>query len=166
MIPRSIRRKALFVLVALLTAMIVPVRAQDGGPMTPPASTKFPTPPKASKPEPPSIPPEEIIRRFAAKEDEMLHALMGYSFQRSVRLEEIGPDNKPTGQLEIVTQQMFTPDGRLVEKPVRRQPSTLHVLDIERGTRIFSPPRRYFRLRPHSLRSMKSRLAGSSLSTN
>lgn len=133
MIPRSIRRKALFVLVALLTAMIVPVRAQDGGPMTPPASTKFPTPPKASKPEPPSIPPEEIIRRFAAKEDEMLHALMGYSFQRSVRLEEIGPDNKPTGQLEIVTQQMFTPDGRLVEKPVRRQPSTLHVLDIERG---------------------------------
>jgi hypothetical protein len=101
--------------------------------MPPPASTKFPTPPPAAKPEPPSLPPAEIIRRFAAKEDEMLHALMGYSFQRSVRLEELGADNKPAGQLEIVTQQMFTPDGRLTEKPVRRQPSTLHALDIERG---------------------------------
>jgi len=130
---RSIQWPALCALVISLAAMMHPARAQDGGPMAPPASTRFPTPPKASKPEPPSIPPEEIVRRFAAKEDEMLHALMGYSFQKTVRLEEMGADNKPSGQLEIVTQEMFTPDGRLAEKPVRRQPSTLHALDIQRG---------------------------------
>jgi hypothetical protein len=131
--PRSIQWAALCALVIPLAAMTAPARAQDGGPMSPPASTRFPTPPKASKPEPPSIPPEEIVRRFAAKEDEMLHALMGYTWEQSVRLEEMGPDNKPSGQLEIVTQQMFTADGRLAEKPVRRQPSTLHGLDIQRG---------------------------------
>jgi len=126
-------------LVALRTfamgLLLVPIfaRAQDAGPMAPPESARFPAPPKASKPEPPPIPPEEIIRRFAAKEDEMLHALLGYSFQRIVRLEELGEDNKPTGQLEIVTQEMFAPDGRLTEKEVRRPPSTLHALDIQRG---------------------------------
>jgi hypothetical protein len=107
--------------------------AQDGGPMRPPAGTKLPPPLPASKPEPPPIPPEEIIRRFAAKEDEMVRAIIGYSFQKSVRLDEIGPDNKSTGQIEIVTQQMIGPDGKLREKPVRRAASTLHYLQLERG---------------------------------
>jgi hypothetical protein len=143
---RSIQRAALCACVMSLAAVMVPARAQDDGPMAPPASTRFPTPPKAAKPEPPSIPPEEIIRRFAAKEDEMQHVLMGYSFQKSVRLEEIGPDNKPSGQLEIITQQMFTPDGRLAEKPVRRQPSTLHALDIQRGDSELLAPTPLFAL--------------------
>src|SRR5579862_1575865 len=95
-------------------------RAQDGGPMRPPAGAKLPPPLPANKPEPPPIPPEEIIRRFAAKEDEMVRAITAYSFQKSVRLDEIGPDNKSTGQVEIVTQQIIGPDGKLYEKPVRR----------------------------------------------
>ncbi len=87
----------------------------------------------ANKPEPPPVPPEEIIRRFAAKEDEMLRASQGYGFQKSVRLEEIGPDNKASGQMEIVTQQFVGPDGRRYEKPVRRTASTLQHLQVERG---------------------------------
>ena len=101
--------------------------------MQPPESTKFPAPPPPSKPEPPTLPPDEIIRRFAAKEDEMLRAIMGYTFQKDVRLQEIGPDNKPTGQLEIVTQLRITPEGKFIEKPVSRQPSTLHYVDLQRG---------------------------------
>lgn len=107
--------------------------AQDKGPMEPPASTRFPKPPAPVKPEPPSIPPEEIIRRFAAKEDDLVRAITGYTFQKSVHVEELGPDGKPTGQLEIVTQEIITPDGKLLEKPVRRTASTLHSVDIERG---------------------------------
>ncbi len=109
------------------------LRAQDPGPMEPPTSTRFPAPPAPAKPEPPSVPPEEIIRRFAAKEDEMVRAITGYTFQKSVRIEEIGSDGKPSGQLEIVTQEIITPDGKLMEKPVRRTASTLHSVDIERG---------------------------------
>ncbi len=129
----SIPSAATCALAMLLAAGAVPARAQVAGPMSPPASEKFPTPPAPAKPEPPSIPPEEIIRRFAAKEDEMVRAFVDYAFQKSVRVEEIGPDNRPTGQLEIVTQQMIAPDGRRYEKPVHRSASTLHYLDIQRG---------------------------------
>ena len=107
--------------------------AQDGGPMTPPAGTKLPAPLPPNKPETPSVPPEEIIRRFAAKEDEMVRAIIGYSFQKSVRLEEIGSDGKPAGQMEVVTQQTIDSDGKLREKPVRRAASTLHYVQLERG---------------------------------
>jgi hypothetical protein len=135
MIPRSIRLTVFCAMALLLAGMPDAMRAQDTGPgpMQPPESTKFPTPPPPAKPVPPAIPADEIIRRFAAKEDEMVRAILGYSWQKSVRIEEIGPGNKPTGQLEIITRQWISPDGKLVEKPVRRSASTFHYLDIERG---------------------------------
>lgn len=131
--PRSIQLAVFCAMALFLATMPDAGRAQDAGPMQPPASTKFPAPPPPVKPEPPPIPLEEIIRRFAANEDAMVRAILGYSFQKSVRIEEIGPDNKPTGQLEIITQQRISPDGKLYEKPLRRPPATLHYLDIERG---------------------------------
>lgn len=124
-----------FMTAALLLAAgaIFSLRAQIAGPMAPPASDRLPAPLPPAKPEAPPIPPDEIIRRFAAREDEMVRAITGYTFQKSVRLEQIGPDGKPSGQLEIVTQQIFTPDGKILEKPVRRSASTLHAVDLERG---------------------------------
>jgi hypothetical protein len=133
MIQRSNALAACCALALVLAAAPASLRAQAAGPMQPPESTKFPAPPPPSKPEPPTLPPDEIIRRFAAKEDEMLRAIMGYTFQKDVRLQEIGPDNKPTGQLEIVTQLRITPEGKFIEKPVSRQPSTLHYVDLQRG---------------------------------
>jgi len=123
----------LFALAALLLAAPAALRAQATGPMQPPASARFPTPPPPAKPDTPALAPEEIIRRFAAKEDEMIRAIRGYTFQRSVRVEEIGPGNKPTGQMEVVTEQRISPEGKLYEKPVIRQPSTLQYLDLQRG---------------------------------
>jgi hypothetical protein len=84
--------------------------------------------------------PAEMIRRIAAKEDEMARAFVGYIFQKSVRVEEIGPDNKPSGQVEIVAQQSFGPDGKLSEKPVRRTKSTLVHLDLQRGDAALTVP--------------------------
>ena len=133
MIQRSNIRAAGCVLVFILAAASASLHAQAAGPMQPPESSKFPAPPPSSKPEPPALPPDEIIRRFAAKEDEMVRAIKGYTFQRDVRVQEIGPDNKPSGQIEVVTQLRFTADGKLYEKPVSRPPSTLHYLDLQRG---------------------------------
>src|SRR4029077_12864700 len=133
MIQRLNLSVAYCALVLIFAAFPASLRAQDAGPMQPPESTKFPAPPPAGKPEPPTLPPDEIIRRFAAKEDDMHRAIMGYTFQKDVRLQEIGPDNKPAGQLEIVTQMRIAPDGKMYEKPVSRQPSTLHFLDLQRG---------------------------------
>jgi len=133
MIQRSNLLAACCALALFLAAAPATLRAQGAGPMQPPESTKFPAPPPPSKPEPPALPPDEIIRRFAAKEDEMVRAIKDYTFQKNVRIQEIGPDSKSTGQLEIVTQLRFTPDGKMYEKPVSRQPSTLHNLDLQRG---------------------------------
>jgi hypothetical protein len=133
MMMRSNFLPALCVLAMLVAAAPVALRAQAAGPMQPPDSTKFPKPPAPSKPETPALPPEEIIRRFAAKEDEMIRAIRGYTFQKSIRVEEMGPGNKPAGQLEVVTQQRISPEGKLFEKPVSRQQSTLQHLDLQRG---------------------------------
>jgi hypothetical protein len=130
---RAIHTAGFCAIVAILSAGASGLRAQDAGPMEPPASTRFPAPPPAAKVEPPSLPPEEIIRRFAAKEDEMARAITDYTFQRSVRIEEVGENGKAAGQLEIVTQQILTPDGKTLEKPVRRTPSTLKSVDLQRG---------------------------------
>ena len=116
-----------------LAAAPASLRAQAAGPMQPPDSKKLPTLAPPEKPDAPSLPPEEIIRRFAAKEDEMARAIRGYTFQKEVRVQEIGPDGKAAGQLAIITQQRITADGKLMEKPVSRQASTLHYLDLQRG---------------------------------
>jgi hypothetical protein len=131
-----ISRTAGFCSIALLllcSAILAP--AQDSGPMRPPrpADTPFPAPAASSKPEAPPMAPAEMIRRIAAKEDEMARAFVGYTLQKSIRIEEIGPDNKPSGQMEVVLHQSFGPDGKLSEKPVRRSKSTLAHLDLQRG---------------------------------
>jgi hypothetical protein len=133
MIQKPYLIAAFCALALVLYAVPVPLHAQAAGPMQPPESTKFPAPPPPAKPEAPTLPPDEIIRRFTAKEDEMVSAIKGYTFQKDVRIQEIGPDNRPSGQLEIVTQVKPSPDGKLYEKPVGRQPSTLHSLDLQRG---------------------------------
>lgn len=103
------------------------------GPMKPPPppgpSVRIPT--KPEKPEPLPMLPDEMIKRFAAKEDEFARARDSYMFLKSVRLEEIGDDGKPAGQAEIVTQPVTGSDGQHYERVVRQASSTLHVLRFE-----------------------------------
>ena len=117
----------------VLVAAPCPLGAQDPGPMTPPESTKLPVALPPSKPEPPPLPPDEIIRRFASKEDEMVRAIKGYTFKKEIRVQEIGPDRKAAGQYDVVMQTRIAPDGKMYEKMLSKQPSTLHYLDLQRG---------------------------------
>jgi hypothetical protein len=133
MIQKSNCVAALGVFALVLAATPGPLGAQGAGPMKSPEPDKLPPPMRSSKPEPPTLPPDEIIRRFAAKEDEMARAIKGYTFQRDVRVQEIGPDRKPTGQYNIVSQLRIAPDGKMFEKTLSRQPSTLQHLDLQRG---------------------------------
>jgi len=81
-------------------------------------------------PAPPSIPPEEIIKRFSQKEDQYIVARAGYSYKKTVRLEEFGPDGKPSGQLSLVIEAKPGPDGKIYEKTVERPQSSLHYLEM------------------------------------
>jgi hypothetical protein len=124
--------RAAFLLCAFVFSLAAShLLAAQQGPLTPPPEHDIhrvgtePVPPA-----PPSMPPEEIIKRFSQKEDEYFAARAGYSYKKTVRLEEFGPDGKPSGQLSLVVEAKPGPDGKLYEKTVERPQSTLRYLEM------------------------------------
>ena len=101
------------------------------GPLTPPPEHEVRRIGTEPVPEaPPSIPPEEIIRRFSQKEDEYIVARLRYSYRKTVRIEEFGIDGKPAGHLLLVVEPKLTSDGKVYEKTVERPQSTLQYLEM------------------------------------
>jgi hypothetical protein len=104
------------------------LRAQEGpqGPMEAPAEhhvSRIGTEPEP--PAPPSLPVEEIIRRFSQKEDEYLKSRPNYGFRKSVRIQEFGPDGGAIGEFLRVTEYQKLADGRVAMKAVEKSQSTL-----------------------------------------
>src|SRR5215510_10838955 len=63
--------------------------------------------------------PDEIIRKFAAKELEFQQARNNYTYRQSVKMEELDPSGNPTGgKWELVEDIIFTPDGKRIPKVV------------------------------------------------
>jgi hypothetical protein len=69
--------------------------------------------------------PEEIIKKFAAKEAEFLKAREQYTYRQTVRIQELTPSGNPMGKHEMVSDIIFTPDGKRTERVVRAPVSTL-----------------------------------------
>jgi hypothetical protein len=63
----------------------------------------------------PSIPPDQIIQKFAAKEAIFRQAMDQYTYTRSVIIETIGDDNKPTGAYQEVTDISYDGKGAKLE---------------------------------------------------
>jgi hypothetical protein len=90
---------------------------------------------------PPAIAPEEIIRRFAAKESEFQQALNHYTYRRVVKVETLDDDNKSEGEYYQVDDVIFDSTGKRTEKVVYAPENTLqHIMmspsdfqDIQRG---------------------------------
>ncbi|MGB8476512.1 MAG: hypothetical protein WCE61_20720 [Candidatus Acidiferrum sp.] len=131
-VPSNIVLRSAFLFGALILGSAA-CHAQDAqqGPLTPPPDHKVrrigtePTPPA-----PPSMPPEEIIKRFSEKEDEYVAARAGYTYKKTIRLEEFGPDGKLSGELTLVIEGKPGPDGQIYERTVERPQSTLHFLEM------------------------------------
>ncbi|HWW17381.1 MAG TPA: hypothetical protein VNY81_02075 [Candidatus Saccharimonadales bacterium] len=129
------RSLALFVAVFVGVTGVSLARAQDAqGPLTPAPSEehnvrRLGTEPEA--PAPPSLPPEEIIRRFAQKEDEFIAARPNYGSRKTVRIDEFGEDGKPAGQFLLVTETTRAPNGQVISKVVQKPQSTLHYFNLE-----------------------------------
>ena len=73
----------------------------------------------------PPTPPEEIIKKFAAKESEFQNALNHYTYRRTARVQTIDDDNKVDGEYYQVDDVSFDPSGRRTEKTVFAPGSTL-----------------------------------------
>jgi hypothetical protein len=109
-----------FVYFALLSAVWLPAWADDPGkpPVTPAAATVGTT----------AVNPDEIIRKFAAKEKEFSEARENYMYRQTVKIQELDEAGNPGGKYEIVEDIIFSPDGKRTEKVVRAPVSTLQNL--------------------------------------
>jgi hypothetical protein len=97
----------------LLAALAVPFLAISGaaaqenpaGPQAPPPEHKMERVIGAAQPEaPPSLPPAQIITAFSKKEDLYQAERPLYSYRRTVRIQEFGPDGKPGGEYNATYQ--------------------------------------------------------------
>jgi hypothetical protein len=103
--------------------------AQDApqGPIAPPPDhhvvrlSSEPEPPA-----PPSLPESEIIKRFSQKEDEYLVTRTHFTYKKTIRIEEFGPDGKPSGEYVLVLEPARDADGKFYEKVAQRPESTMH----------------------------------------
>lgn len=73
----------------------------------------------------PSIPVEEIIPKFAAKEAEFARARDNYTYHQTVRVQEVDDDGAGRGRYEMVSDIIFTPEGKRIERVVFAPVSTL-----------------------------------------
>lgn len=115
---------------ALVASSACSALAQQGpiAPPKPPNVVRLPTNPPPDKA---PIPPEEIVRRFAAQEDTYARAVGGYTYRRTVRLQEIGADGRTAGQSEVVTEIVIADDGSRRQRQVSRSDSTLQTAELE-----------------------------------
>ena len=75
------------------------------------------------------INPDEIIRKFAAKETAFQKARENYTYRQTVKIQELDYDGNPHGKYEIVSDIVFGADGKRSEKVIRAPMATLqHIL--------------------------------------
>src|SRR5213594_3793619 len=99
------------------------------GPRAPPPEHNVTRVGNVAEPEaPPSLPETEIIKHFSAKEDEYILSRTRYTYRKTIRIQEFGPDGQPSGEFVLVTQPSRDVDGKLFEKVVERPHSTLQHL--------------------------------------
>ncbi len=114
--------------VALLVAVaVLAARAQQpspAGPGNPPSATG-----QVSQGAP-SLPTGEIVRRFAAKEKDFKIARDNYTYRQTVRVEELDEDGNRRGRFELISDIIFTPQGKRLEKVVFAPQSTLRRISI------------------------------------
>jgi len=68
---------------------------------------------------------QDIITKFAAKEAAFARARENYTYRQSYKVEDLGTNGRPIGKQEMVTDIVFTPDGKRTEHVVYAPISTL-----------------------------------------
>lgn len=100
--------------VSLLGLLILPMphlRAQASYTQLQPTDSGFGPLDKST----PSIPPDQIIQKFAAKESEFRKAMDQYTYTRSVKIDTINDDGHPDGEYQQVTDISYDSKGAKLE---------------------------------------------------
>ncbi len=80
------------------------------------------------KPDPSPAEIENIIQKFADKESEFATARGNYTYRQTVKLQEYDEGGAPGGRFDLVSDIIFTPEGRRTERVVRAPAPTLRLI--------------------------------------
>ena len=69
--------------------------------------------------------PDEVIKRFTAKESELREIWKEYAYQQESRLQVLGPANTVSGEYYQVSEFVFNDAGNRIERIIKAPPSTL-----------------------------------------
>jgi hypothetical protein len=127
--------------------LAVTLAAQQKGPLPPPPpgsvaptstvsapSKESSAPPQRSSHitnEPPAMPAEQIIQKFAAREDEFKKERDNYTYTQTLAVESLDPDGNPNGAFHMTSDILFTPDGKRFEKVLYAPQGTLQGFDMD-----------------------------------
>jgi hypothetical protein len=103
--------------------------------MTPPATTapqgtSTTQAPAPAANQPPRMPVEEIIRRFAQRESEFKIARGNYTYSQSVLVRASDTQGRDGGRFELNSDIIFTPDGKRIERVTYAPQSTLTMISL------------------------------------
>jgi hypothetical protein len=80
--------------------------------------------------DPPSIPVEEIIRRFGERESEFRRERENYAYEQSFSIQTIDFNGQPDGEYRMDSDILFTPAGKRYEKVTFAPASTLSRISL------------------------------------
>jgi hypothetical protein len=84
----------------------------------------------AAKADPTEAQISDIISKFAAKEAEFARAREAYTYRQTARVQEIDEGGTPRGKFEIVSDIVFTSEGKRTERVVRAPVATLQHIQL------------------------------------
>jgi len=131
------------ILLALFVALSgLALVAQQQGPLPPPPSTSSPSAAgaptssvsAAPSPQdtsshitnaPPAMPVEQIIQKFAEREEEFKKERDNYTYTQTFVMQTIDDDGQPDGEYRMTSDILFTPAGKRYEKVTDAPPDTL-----------------------------------------
>jgi hypothetical protein len=147
-LARGRAKQALVAALVLVAGGSIGVFAQQAGPLkVPPATsaqqngpgtvTVQQTPdagPKAANSnitnEPPALPADQIIQKFAAREAEFKKERDNYTYTQTFVIQTIDQDGVADGEYQMRSDILFTPDGKRYEKVVYAPASTLQRISM------------------------------------
>jgi hypothetical protein len=141
---------AMAVLLAVSSVYCMSLGAQQQGPLkTPPSSSApqpqnkpdaTPTTPAPATPsqgatstisnQPPALPVDQIIQRFAAREAEFKKERDNYTYTQTFVIQTIDADGMADGEYQMRSDILFTPDGKRYEKVMYAPASTLQRIQM------------------------------------
>lgn len=121
-----------FIVLSLFFSARLSAQENAPGPLTPPPEHEVKrVVGVAEAPAPPSLPPAQIIQGFAKKEETYAAARPQYSYRKSIRIQEFGPDGRPAGEFTATYEAARSSDGKLYEKAISAPATSLEYLQFE-----------------------------------